>query len=86
MMLVQGTERSPTKYKQRERTVRMVRGTVREEGASQILQDLLGYDEDFEFFPKTIGMPLMNFKQRSEIIRMCDRKRLTEDQQEHLIP
>lgn len=44
----------------------MVRSAVREEGTSQILQDLVGSDEDFEFFPKNIGMPLMNFKQRSE--------------------
>lgn len=44
----------------------MVQDAVREEGRSQILQDLVGYNE-FEFYPKSIGMPLMSFKQRSEI-------------------
>ena len=64
----------------------MVRDAVREEDTSQILQNLVGYDEDFEFFPKNFGMLLMNFKQRNEIIRMCNRKRVIEDQQENLRP
>ena len=64
----------------------MVTDAVREDGRSQILQDLVGYDEDFEFYPESIGMPLMSFKQRSEIIRMCKRKRITEDQQENWRP
>lgn len=61
----------------------MVQDTVREEGRSQILQSLVGYDEQFGFYPKSIGMALMGFKQRSEIIGMRIRKRITEDQQEN---
>jgi hypothetical protein len=41
---------------------------------------------DFDFYPKSIGILLMSFKQRSKIIRMCNRKRITEDQQESWRP
>lgn len=37
--------------------VGIVWDAVREEGRSQILQDVVSYDENFEFYSKRIGMP-----------------------------